>query len=108
MDVVEFLSERIDEDEAAALKLLRDPLVSESGRWYEQRLLRECAAKRRLIAIIESARQAALARVVDTVSWDIRWIPEAIGWTSLALNALALPYTDHPDFQDNWHLPEPA
>lgn len=104
MDIVEFLSERIKEDEAAARRLLSDRLVSESGKWYEWRLLRECEAKRRLLGIIESARQTALATMVSSASGDIQWIPDVIEWTTLSLNALALPYSDHPDFQDAWQL----
>lgn len=103
MDIVEFLSERIKEDEAAARRLLSDRSVSESGKWYERRLLRECEAKRRLLGIIESARQAALATMVSA-SGDIEWIPEVIEWTTLSLHALALPYSDHADFQDAWQL----
>ena len=103
MDIVEFLSERIKEDEAAARRLLSDGSVSESGKWYEWRLLRECEAKRRLLGITESARQAALATMIGSTG-DIQWIPEVIEWTTLSLNALALPYSDHPDFQDVWKL----
>lgn len=102
MDVVEFLSARIAEDEAVARKLLQDRTVSESGKWYEWRLLRECEAKRTLIGIIEAARQAALATMVSNPSGSTQWIPEAIEWTTLSLNALALPYSDHPDFRDDW------
>jgi hypothetical protein len=106
MDVVEFLLERIKEDEKAAQKLLGDRSVSQSGRWYEHRLLRECEAKRRLISVIESARQAGLASIVASVPGESLWMPEAIAWTALALNALALPYSDHPDFQTSWRLTE--
>ncbi|WP_427135101.1 DUF6221 family protein [Pseudarthrobacter sp. S9] len=104
MDIVEFLSERIREDEAAARKLLSDNSVSESGKWYEWRLLRECESKRRLIGIIESARQAVLTTMVSNESGDTQWIPDVIEWTTLSLNALALPYADHPDFQTGWQL----
>lgn len=105
MDVVEFLFERIEEDEAASRNLLRDGLISESGTWYEQRLLRECEAKRRLLDTIAAARQAALARIAEAGPGEGQWIPEALEWTHLALNALALPYADHPDFQAQWQLP---
>ncbi|MBT2514826.1 DUF6221 family protein [Arthrobacter sp. ISL-30] len=104
MDVVEFLSERIDEDEAAARKLLKDRSVSKSGRWYEERLLRECQAKRTLIAVVEEARQAALASLVGQDPNAAPWNPEAIEWTSRALNAIALPYAEHPDYQPDWRL----
>jgi Family of unknown function (DUF6221) len=105
MDVVEFLFARIEDDERAARKLLQDRAMSQSGRWYEQRLLRECDAKRSLIRIVEAARQAGLARMVSTDPADGHWVPEAIEWTGQALNALALPYRDHPDFQEDWKLP---
>lgn len=103
MDIVEFLSARITEDEAAARKLLRDKTLSKSARWYEERLLMECAAKRRIIGIIEAARQNALATLVSNpFGEDIQWIPEALEWTTLSLNALALPYADHPEFEPVW------
>jgi hypothetical protein len=103
VDIVEFLSERITEDEAAARKLLSDRTLSKSGQWYENRLLLECAAKRRIIGIIEAARQTALATLVSNPYGDgSQWIPEALEWTTLSLNALALPYSDHPDFEPDW------
>jgi hypothetical protein len=102
VDVVEFLSQRIAEDEAAALNLLNDRSLSKSGEWYERRVLLECEAKKRLIGIVESARQAALAAMVRDSDGDSLWSPEAIEWTTRSLNALALPYLDHPDFQQHW------
>jgi hypothetical protein len=102
VDIVEFLSERISEDEAAARTLLGDRTVSRSGAWYEQRLLLECEAKRRLIRIVESARQSALAAMVSDTALDAGWIPESLGWMEQSLNSLALPYYDHPDFDQDW------
>jgi hypothetical protein len=103
VDIVEFLSERIREDEAAARKILSDRTLSESGKWYEHRLLLECEAKKRVIRIVESARQTALATMVsDPFEEESRWIPEAIEWTTRSLKALALPYADHPDFEQDW------
>jgi len=102
VDVVEFLSQRIAEDEAAARNLLSDRSLSRSGEWYERRLLLECEAKKRLIGIVESARQAALAAMISDSEGDGPWNPEALEWTTLSLNALALPYLDHPDFQRHW------
>jgi hypothetical protein len=102
VDVVEFLSLRIAEDEAAALNLLNDRSLSKSGEWYERRVLLECEAKKRLIGIVESARQAALAAMVRDSDGDAAWSPAAIEWTTRSLNALALPYLDHPDFEKHW------
>jgi hypothetical protein len=105
VDIVEFLTARIEEDEAAALKLLGDPTLAVSGEWYERRLLRECEAKRRLIDIIESARQSVLTTLVSQEHGDSRWVPDVIEWTTLSLNTLALPYADHPEFQARWRAP---
>lgn len=103
MDIVDFLSNRLDEDEAAARRLLGDRSVSEAGKWYERRLLLECESKRRLLRIVESARQTALATMVRGPLGDTpQWIPESIEWTTKSLNALALPYSDHPDFEPEW------
>ena len=102
VDIVDFLSERITEDEAVARTLLGDRTVSQSGAWYEQRLLLECEAKRRLIRIVESARQAALASLVSDPVQDAGWIPQSLEWLERSLNALALPYYDHPDFDQDW------
>lgn len=102
MDVVEFLFQRIAEDEAAARNLLNDRSLSRSGEWYERRLLLECEAKKRVIGIVESARQAALAAMIHDADGDLPWNPEAIEWTTHSLNALALPYLDHPDFEQHW------
>lgn len=103
MDIVDFLSERLNEDEAAARRLLGDRSVSEAGKWYERRLLLECESKRRLLSIVESARQMALAAMVRNAFEDNPpWIPESIEWTTKSLNALALPYSDHPDFEPEW------
>lgn len=33
---------------------------------------------------------------------DPQLIPESIEWTTKSLNALALPYSDHPDFEPEW------
>ncbi len=105
MDIVDFLSERITEDEAVARTLLGDRTVSQSGAWYEQRLLLECEAKRRLIRIVESARQAALASLVSDTVQEAGWIPQSLEWLEQSLNALALPYYDHPDFDQDWLRP---
>jgi hypothetical protein len=102
VDIVDFLSERINEDEAAARTLLNDRTVSAAGEWYERRLLLECEAKRRLIGIVESARQAALAAMVSGPSADGHLSPESIEWMAQSLNALALPYFEHPDFNQDW------
>ena len=102
MDIVDFLSQRITEDEAAARILLGDRSVSISGEWYERRLLLECEAKRRLIGIVESARQAALTAMVSEPAGERPLSLESIEWMAHSLNAVALPYFEHPDFNQDW------
>jgi hypothetical protein len=105
VDIVEFLSERISEDEAAARTVLSDRAVSKSGEWYEQRLLLECEAKRRLIGVVEAARQSALAAMVSDPFQEANWGPRSLDWMERSLQALALPYFDHPDFEQDWLRP---
>ena len=105
VDIVEFLSERISEDEAAARTLLSDRTVSKSGEWYEQRLLLECEAKRRLIGVVEAARQSALAAMVSDSPQGAHGAPRSLDWMERSLQALALPYFDHPDFEQGWLHP---
>lgn len=102
MDIVEFLLERIKEDEAAARKLLADASVPESAQWYERRLLLECEVKKRLIGIVARARQSVLASMVTDPDGDGQWLAQSIGWLGESLNTLALPYYDHPDFEHDW------
>lgn len=102
MDIVEFLIERIKEDEAAARKLLSDRSVSESSQWYERRLLLECEVKKRLIGIVARARQTVLTSMVTAPDADGQWLPQSIDWMAEALNTLALPYYNHPDFEQDW------
>ena len=106
MDIVEFLSERISEDEAAARTLLSDRTVSKSGEWYEQRLLLECEAKRRLIGVVEAARQTGAGRDGQRLALqEAHWAPRSLDWMERSLQALALPYFDHPDFEQGWLRP---
>jgi hypothetical protein len=51
---------------------------------------------------VESARQAALAALVSGPEPDAGWIPQSLEWMEHSLYALALPYYDHPDFEQGW------
>lgn len=109
VDIVEFLTQRIGEDETAARTLLGDRTVSKSGEWYEQRLLLECEAKRRLIRVVEAARQTTLTAMVteslQETPGEPHWAPRSLDWMERSLQALALPYFDHPDFEQEWLRP---
>lgn len=99
MTLVEFLTARLDEDEAAATRHLDD--ASGAG-WgdYPARVLREVAAKR---AIVKLAAEADAKCPED--DWpedgDMSWAPLSdVGRYNL--RALATVYADHPDFREEW------
>lgn len=117
MTLPEFLLARIAEDQARAESLTE---IKWQPRWvtspdnrvlvkpppeieWQPRLLAECEAKRRILE--------RLASVNDPHSRD--WTtgspgadPEYVGGVSAALEyaarSLALPYADHPDYQQEW------
>ncbi len=117
MTLVEFLLARIAEDEEVARAC--DPLMHwpknadelpvdadvpvarasllHSRRWDPARVLVECDAKRQIVALeaewleVMSATLAKLRRALPSVRSD-----------SLTLSLLALPYADHPDYQQEW------
>jgi hypothetical protein len=110
MALTEFLLDRIAEDKADAQAALDDveheadlwmsyavsdnayPSVSDHvQKWTPSRVLAECEAKRRIV----------------------EWLPEddvlGDGWHDgwnhghrYAMQLLALPYADHPDYQQDW------
>ncbi len=108
--LTEFLLDRIAEDEAVARAAATDGYgaidwAGESGptdvhiaRHDPARVLADCEAKRRLIAI----------------HWDFQWSAEPdpdedrtfgcyeCHGPCLILGALAMPYADHPDYRDEW------
>jgi hypothetical protein len=82
MTLTEFLLARIAEDEA---EMQRADFV-----WDYQRLLAECEAKRRIVKtrpfkLLAGAEERQADRLRDQV-----------------LRLLALPYADHPDYQQEW------
>lgn len=87
--LADFLLARIAEDEADARRDFGDD--TSPGTWTTW-VLAQCEAKRRIV-------EAYLYLTSD---------PELRGqaWT-FALRLLALPYSDHPDFQQEWK-PSPA
>jgi len=118
--LTEFLTARIDEDEAAAKGVLNAPgyfqpvvwayfdvdfggllesRYNESGLGQPSRVLAECAAKR-------GAIEAAWADHCQIESeWGTgkgRAQMEAAGDYPEVVQHLALPYADHPDYQQEW------
>ena len=93
MKLTEFLLARIAEDEAAALSRLRGHReLPETER--ESRVFAECKAKRRIVewaapVLTNWPGAAAGARHVSDDGLDV-------------LRILALPYADHPDYDEEW------
>jgi hypothetical protein len=123
MTLVEFLLARIAEDKAAALAATRnawkvDPWRNSSGmeflvvadfdegapafaiknerdadhiaRWDPARVLAECEAKRRIVEELGDYDDGYV------------WASGEASRAETALQALALPYADHPDYDESW------
>ena len=96
-----FLLARIAEDAAAAENVLADrpPGASpnwdmDAGYWGPARVLAECEAKRRIVARCDYA-------TTDEFGSDYDLAPRYdLGLE--VLQALALPYADHPDCREEW------
>jgi uncharacterized protein DUF6221 len=96
MTLVEFLRERLDEDEQAARDVRPDQDYSDSAhqdRWSPARVLREVEAKRRIIGEYEryvAERRRAMG------GWD------TYSEQSPIITALAAVYADHPEYDESW------
>lgn len=103
-DAADFLLARVAEDEEVALSWPADPgpppaphtfWVDPQGHVLYQpraRVLAECEAKRLIVGWFQK-----LATMTDRDSLEIRH-NELLH----VLGALALPYADHPDFDESW------
>jgi hypothetical protein len=86
LTLTDFLLARIAEDEGAAQR--HGPGASKQGLGdYPARVLAECEAKRRIVDLFPKAAQ-------DGDGWNEAGIQ--------VLEALALPYADHPDYREEW------
>ncbi|MEV8029235.1 DUF6221 family protein [Cellulosimicrobium funkei] len=115
MTLTEFLLARIAEDERLVTEypgLTPDfPPKWALGLYYEDeiamtltvsadRVLAECEAKRRIVeeaAAHQAAEADAIASPVASASWYAR--SATLGYI---LRLLALPYSDHPDYDETW------
>ena len=124
MTLTEFLLSRIAEDEAVARAEVARVAGSprRNGKAYALRMARECEAKRRIVelhkawpVLVETPprieRDASdPQRITYSMTQNIRWMTEqkyreAFGSeppTGPILCALALPYADHPDYDEAW------
>jgi hypothetical protein len=96
MEIAEFLLARIAEDEALVEKARErnlpfwgDQLTARYvDRFSPARVLTECEAKRRIVELCNVDEL-----VLGSSPWWTRWP---------VLQALALPYSDHPDYRAEW------
>jgi hypothetical protein len=104
-----FLLQRITEDEQGAEMLRqREEASGMTSEWlgflpgrgsFVTHVLAECDAKRRIIEQLEM--------IAGSDHMDDRWIPGGSCYDcgaapGLMLRLLALPYADHPDYQEEW------
>ena len=124
MTLTEFLLARIAEDEADAAEVQshvnrwrREQLqgadgtqasivlaTSEGGPCDPQRVLAECEAKRRIVEVA-GPREVWTAATVRIGAQEMRVPGEMLsmpGKCPEVLLILALPYADHPDYQQEW------
>jgi hypothetical protein len=104
MELVEFLRQRLDEDEAAAKAWL--PIGNPDAAQREHiarhdpaRVLREVDSKRRIVEQYE-AMQAGVEAAAGTILAGAAKV--RLGAYKFALKCLALPYADHPDYDEKW------
>lgn len=88
MTLAEFLTARLDEDEAAARE------VSRRWPWDPARVLADVAAKRAIVAKWHSLAEQA----------DHPTIGAHCTGVGLTLHLLAQPYSSHPDFDPAWSV----
>lgn len=91
----DFIAATLSQDEAVHI-----------ARWHPDRILEECASRRALLEVLD-AQAGGPETLAETMPVDIHTIGKPIGWgtalTALHLMRLmALPYTEHPDFRDEW------
>jgi hypothetical protein len=95
-DLVQFLTARLDEIEAVAVAALADGWKAETTRLRilgPEQLLREVEAKRRIVELADGDDEWAQAD---------DYHGERGAALDRVLHLLALPYADHPEFQEAW------
>jgi hypothetical protein len=104
MTLVEFLLARIAEDEHVARHgrgcIVADSPVGPYVAYDFDRVLAECEAKRRIVAL--HANLLASYRGGDHLAKCATCSDDVADWPCPTLRHLALPYADHSDYQPEW------
>jgi len=109
-DLPDFLLARIAEDEALATAVNPDPVIRTSDSavvafldaWHADRVLAECAAKRRLVELAKAADAKDKSIPREDVKQSTMILVGTIDGLVLAMMCAALPYADHPDWREEW------
>ena len=99
-DLITFLRARLDEDEQIDRKYVR----------HGHLLLADIEAKRQIIDVHQNeddtcrvcCREAYMEEIWDGVHEHVEWRRNNEPWPCDTLRLLALPYADHPDYQEEW------
>lgn len=114
MKLTEFLLARIAEDEHHARKLAesdRRPILALAITLdHPRRILSECESRRRIVELHEVSVEWTWVTPFDGPAYREASVScEVCGWAAEGessgcdtLRALALPYADHPDFDESW------
>ena len=110
MNLTEFLTARIEDDEAIARDFIEfrsrvDCFTPEATDFVERfdpaRVLTECEVKRRIVGLAAEATGIDMSLDDNVLSTDRDTITDPyLG--DVILQALALPHADHPDYRDEW------
>jgi hypothetical protein len=112
MTLADFLLARIAEDKEGfggfgviAIRVGKDGEPSEQ-RIVPPRVVAECEAKRQIVELHCEGRADVFedSRLIgrDIPTGDCRTCAQRTPWPCRTLRALALAYSDHPDFSDDW------
>jgi hypothetical protein len=81
---------------------LGGPLGEHAARWHPARVLAECEAKRRIVEL-HTGGHGCVSHNSGGASAGDAYGPNVVGSRPCpTLRLLALPYADHPDFQQEW------
>lgn len=88
MTLADFLLARIADDEAEIHEA--EAVIEDAGWWQikRPRVLAECAAKRAIVSELQPGRHEDLGI--------------SQGTSEYLLSLLAVPYSDHPDYDESW------
>ncbi len=122
LTLAEFLLARIAEDEAVARKgtpgrwklggldpeelgdawFLRSADREHLWRWYPERVLAECEAKRRIVERHRRITRPGWGLILPDQCGECGGNSGIVGWPCPTLRVLALPYADHKDYREEW------